>query len=68
MAKREGLVLVSGATGQQGGSIARELLDADWRVRAMTRKPESEAAQALARSDTAGEPFGFGFAVTVGHA
>ena len=42
------LVLVSGATGQQGGAIASELLDAGWRVRAMTRKPESEAARALA--------------------
>ena len=44
----EGLVLVSGATGQQGGAIARELLGAGWPVRAMTRKPESEAARALA--------------------
>jgi uncharacterized protein YbjT (DUF2867 family) len=42
------LVLVSGATGQQGGAIASELLDAGWPVRAMTRKPESEAARALA--------------------
>src|SRR5688572_13995062 len=41
------LVLISGATGQQGGAIARELLAAGWPVRAMTRKPESEAAQAL---------------------
>ncbi len=49
MAGREGLVLVSGATGQQGGAIARELLEAGWRVRAMTRKPGAEAAQALAR-------------------
>ncbi|MGE5927690.1 MAG: NmrA/HSCARG family protein [Gemmatimonadota bacterium] len=49
MAGRDGLVLVSGATGQQGGAIARELLDAGWRVRAMTRKPGADAAQALAR-------------------
>jgi uncharacterized protein YbjT (DUF2867 family) len=42
------LVLVSGATGQQGGAIASELLDAGWRVRAMTRRPESEPARALA--------------------
>ena len=48
MAKRDGVVLVSGATGKQGGAIGRELLDAGWRVRAMTRKPESEAAQLLA--------------------
>jgi uncharacterized protein YbjT (DUF2867 family) len=42
------IVLVSGATGQQGGAIARELLAGGWTVRAMTRKPESAAAQALA--------------------
>jgi uncharacterized protein YbjT (DUF2867 family) len=48
MTNREEVVLVSGATGQQGGAIARELLQAGWRVRAMTRKPESDAAQALA--------------------
>jgi len=42
------VVLVSGATGQQGGAIARELLAAGRRVRAMTRKPDGEAARALA--------------------
>lgn len=42
------LVLISGATGHQGGAIARELLAAGWPVRAMTRKPEGEAANALA--------------------
>jgi uncharacterized protein YbjT (DUF2867 family) len=48
MVDRNRLILVSGATGQQGGAIAGELLDAGWRVRAMTRKPEGEAARALA--------------------
>ena len=47
MSQKE-LVLVSGATGQQGGAIASELLDAGWRVRAMTRKPDGEPARALA--------------------
>ena len=47
MAGKE-LVLVSGATGQQGGAIARELLGAGWPVRAMTRKPQSDAARSLA--------------------
>ncbi len=42
------VILVTGATGQQGGAVARELLAAGHRVRAMTRKPESEAARALA--------------------
>ena len=46
-AKRD-LILVSGATGKQGGAVARRLLDAGLRVRAMTRKPEGEAARALA--------------------
>jgi uncharacterized protein YbjT (DUF2867 family) len=41
-------VLVTGATGQQGGAVARELLKRGFPVRAMTRKPEGEAARALA--------------------
>ena len=42
------LILVTGATGQQGGATARELLAAGHRVRAMTRNPSSDAARALA--------------------
>jgi uncharacterized protein YbjT (DUF2867 family) len=42
--------LVTGATGQQGGATARELLAAGHKVRAMTRKPESDAAGALAEA------------------
>jgi uncharacterized protein YbjT (DUF2867 family) len=41
-------ILVTGATGKQGGAVARELLNAGARVRAMTRKPEGEVARALA--------------------
>jgi uncharacterized protein YbjT (DUF2867 family) len=41
-------VLVTGATGKQGGAVAQELLEAGVRVRAMTRKPDSDAAKALA--------------------
>jgi uncharacterized protein YbjT (DUF2867 family) len=41
-------VLVSGATGQQGGALARVLLDKGHHVRAMTRNTESEKAIALA--------------------
>jgi uncharacterized protein YbjT (DUF2867 family) len=44
------LVLVAGATGQQGGAVARELLAAGYKVRAMTRKPDGDAAKALAKA------------------
>lgn len=42
-------VLVTGATGQQGGHVAGELLSRGHGVRALTRKPESPAAAALAK-------------------
>ena len=42
------LILVTGATGQQGGATARELLAAGHKVRAMTRNPSGSAARALA--------------------
>lgn len=43
-------VLVTGATGKQGGAVARALLARGHQVRAVTRDPESEAAQLLARA------------------
>jgi uncharacterized protein YbjT (DUF2867 family) len=43
----DNVVLVSGATGRQGGAIARALLSRGWKVRAMSRKPLGEAAQQL---------------------
>jgi uncharacterized protein YbjT (DUF2867 family) len=42
------LIVVTGATGQQGGATARHLLAQGWRVRGMTRDPQSAAARALA--------------------
>lgn len=42
-------VLVTGATGQQGGAVARELIASGYAVRAMTRNPASAKAQALAK-------------------
>jgi uncharacterized protein YbjT (DUF2867 family) len=42
------VILVSGATGQQGGAAARHLLAGGWRVRALVRDPEKAAARALA--------------------
>src|SRR5262249_62225131 len=43
------VILVTGATGHQGGAVARELLAHGHRVRAMTRNPEGDAARALAK-------------------
>lgn len=40
-------VLVFGATGQQGGAVARALLSRSRTVRAMVRDPEASAARAL---------------------
>jgi uncharacterized protein YbjT (DUF2867 family) len=42
------MILVSGATGQQGGAVARSLLKRGFPVRALTRDPEKPEAQALA--------------------
>lgn len=42
------MIVVSGATGRQGGAVTRHLLDRGFGVRALTRKPNSAAARALA--------------------
>ncbi len=41
-------VLVTGATGNQGGATARHLLADGWQVRALVRDPAAPAARALA--------------------
>jgi uncharacterized protein YbjT (DUF2867 family) len=41
-------ILVAGATGKQGGAVARSLLDRGFQVRALTRNPQKPEAQALA--------------------
>jgi len=41
-------VLVTGATGQQGGAVARELLKNGYTVKAMTRNPDNPKAKELA--------------------
>ena len=44
-------ILVLGATGAQGGSVARHLLaDGMFRMRALTRNPDSDKAKALAEA------------------
>ncbi len=42
-------VLVTGATGQQGGTLARVLLKKGHCVRGLTRKPDSPTAKELVR-------------------
>ena len=41
------VIAVTGATGQQGGAVARKLLEAGWKVRALTRDLDKPAAQEL---------------------
>lgn len=42
------VIAVTGATGQQGGAVARKLLADGWKVRALTRDLDKPAAQELA--------------------
>ena len=44
----ERTILISGATGQQGGATARALAGKGFKIRALTRNPDSEAAKAIA--------------------
>ena len=52
----ERTVLITGATGKQGGATVRALAGKGFELRAMTRKPESDAAKAARdrRRDRAG--------------
>jgi uncharacterized protein YbjT (DUF2867 family) len=45
MSNDKRVILVSGATGQQGGATARNLLDRGFAVRALTRDTEKAAAR-----------------------
>ena len=42
------IVLITGATGKQGGAVARHLAGKGFKIRAMTRKVDSNAAKTLA--------------------
>ncbi len=42
MNKEKDIILVTGATGRQGGAVARHLLARGYRLKAMTRHPESD--------------------------
>lgn len=47
MEKKDKTILVTGVTGQQGGAVARHLLKEGWKVRGLTRHPQSTEALAL---------------------
>ena len=40
-------ILVTGATGRQGGAVVRHLLKKNWSVKALTRNPDSASAKSL---------------------
>jgi len=47
MEKKDKIILVTGVTGQQGGAVASHLLKEGWKVRGLTRHPQSAEALAL---------------------
>lgn len=49
MSNADKTVLVTGATGRQGGAVVRHMLPKGWRLRALTRNPASHVAKELAR-------------------
>lgn len=51
MATQTKLILVTGATGQQGGAVAKALLEKGQKIRVMTRNPEKAAALAKAGAE-----------------
>jgi uncharacterized protein YbjT (DUF2867 family) len=50
------LAVVFGATGQQGGAVARRLLADGWRVRGVTRDPSTAKARALTGAEMVVSP------------
>jgi uncharacterized protein YbjT (DUF2867 family) len=47
MAKPDGTVLITGATGRQGGSVLRRMLAQGWKLRALVRNSEGDGAKRL---------------------
>ena len=43
-------ILITGVTGQQGGAVAQALLGTGFHLRGLTRKPDGDRAEALART------------------
>lgn len=50
MSHADKTILVSGATGRQGGALLKYLLGDGWRIRALTRNPRGRTAQELSKS------------------
>jgi uncharacterized protein YbjT (DUF2867 family) len=48
VSNRDKVVVVTGATGRQGGGVIRHMLPKGWRLRALTRTPRGAAALGLA--------------------
>jgi len=61
-------VLVTGATGHQGGAVTRQLLEKGHRVRAFTRNPEGQGAQVLKQTGAEICPGNFDDRKTLEHA
>ena len=49
MEKKEKIILVTGSTGQQGGTVARNLLKDGWKVRALVRDDKKDSAVELVK-------------------
>src|SRR6516162_897628 len=49
MTSTDNVVLVTGATGRQGGAVVRYMLPKGWKLRALTRNVDSYPAKELAR-------------------
>ncbi|KMQ50716.1 hypothetical protein CHISP_2399 [Chitinispirillum alkaliphilum] len=47
MEKKDKVILVTGASGKQGGSVAHHLLHEGWKVRALTRNPQKPKCKEL---------------------
>lgn len=50
METKDKIILVTGATGHQGNAVTRYLLKDGWKVRALTRHPQSPEALKLKES------------------
>jgi uncharacterized protein YbjT (DUF2867 family) len=49
MTNADKIVLITGATGRQGGAVIRHMLPKGWKLRALTRNTDSSVARELAR-------------------